>query len=74
MSAVYSAETHDPAWVSDGDAPAVLMWVDRETGKPVAPIGVGRECDIPGLHTPGASARVLAVTVEKQHDRMWPKA
>jgi hypothetical protein len=65
----------EPAWVEDKDKPGTwaLFWLD-ETGKPSEPIGVARECDVPGIHTPGAVKKIFAMSVSAQHDRMWPSA
>lgn len=61
----------EPAWVEESDAPGVwaLWWI--EDGKPVERIGVDREFDVPGIHTPSALAAIQAMPLEKQAGRMW---
>lgn len=49
-----------------------LWWIDKD-GKPVEKIGVDRECDVPGIHTPEAKAIVLAMPPEQQNAARWPQ-
>lgn len=62
----------EPAWVEDLDSPGTwaLRWLD-ETGKPAELIGVDRECDVPGMHTPGAALKILSMPLDKQAARLW---
>lgn len=65
---------NEPAWVENPDTPGVwvLWWI--EDGKPVEPIGVDRECDVPGIHTPAAAMALGATSADKQLARLWPSA
>jgi hypothetical protein len=64
----------EPAWVEEPDAPGswALWWV--EDGKPVERIGVDREGDVPGLHTPTAAFAITGMSLAKQRERSWPEA
>lgn len=62
----------EPAWVEDPQNPGswALHWLN-EDGTPGELIGVDRECDVPGIHTPGASLKIQAMPLEKQTARAW---
>jgi len=60
----------EPAWVESDDAPATLRWLDAD-GKPAEEIGVAREGDVPGIHTPEALAKIHAMPHEHQVERAW---
>lgn len=62
---------NEPAWVeSPADGSWRLHWLDAD-GKPAEEIGVLRECDVPGIHTPGAAQRIASMPLSKQLARVW---
>jgi hypothetical protein len=69
----YSFPDSEPAWVTDPDGYSAMWWVDPATGQPVKPIGVDREGDVPGYHTPGAALKIQVLPVDQQQARKWPQ-
>lgn len=63
---------NEPAWVEDPERPGKwsLRWLDAD-GHPAEGIGVDRECDVPGIHTPGALAALHKMPIGKQSARIW---
>lgn len=62
----------EPAWVESAENPDVwaLWWLDKD-GKPLEPIGVANENEVPGIHTPAAAERILSLPFERQLNRSW---
>lgn len=50
-----------------------LWWRDRETKELIEPIGVAREMDVPGIHTPVIAIEINSASPEQQITRMWPE-
>lgn len=64
---------YEPAWVEDkANGQWILRWL--KGGKPVEEIGVLREADVPGIHTPQATEAIVGQSIDKQFARQWPSA
>lgn len=64
----------EPAWVEpEGGGASSLKWLGKD-GRPGDEIGVVRECDVPGIHTPAAAQQILAMPLDKQAARLWAPA
>jgi hypothetical protein len=70
----HDCDTAQPVIKVLEDGSEELWWRDRETKELIEPIGVDRQMDVPGIHTPSVAAEKHSVPLEVQIARMWPKS